>query len=222
MIQRFLLPRYWGVPGSSCTRPSLVPACLCKQRAAVGPSGLYTSERTHGKRGELHWERHKHGWTAWERTHIDDDVVAFIFQSHAELELWVIDEVHVLLQHLQIMGNCGEVHAGTGREAVLLQLMYLNRGAVLLQDVHHSVKADGRPLLGVAQPVLGVEQTVHIKPGLQLGSRAERCENVLLFWNLAKGKGNSKLSLKTSTYAYLNTVTQKFRHTWLNLYFKWA
>lgn len=56
-----------------------------------------------------------------EWTHIDDDVMAFIFQSHAELELGVVDEVHILLQHLQIMGNCSEVHAGTGREAVLLQ-----------------------------------------------------------------------------------------------------
>lgn len=59
--------------------------------------------------------------------------------------------------------------------------MYLNRGAVLLQDVHHSVKANGRPFLGVAQPVLGVEQTIHIKPGFQLGSCAESCENELLF-----------------------------------------
>lgn len=64
------------------------------------------------------------------------------------------------------------------------KLMYLCRGAVLLQDVHHPVKANGRPFLGVPQPVLGVEQTIYIKPWFQLCSCAKSCENVLLFWNL--------------------------------------
>lgn len=55
------------------------------------------------------------GIVIWEWTHIDDDIMAFIFQSHAELELCVVDEVHILLQHLQIMGKHVEVHVGMGR-----------------------------------------------------------------------------------------------------------
>lgn len=61
---------------------------------------------------------------------------------------------------------------------------YVYRGAVLLQDVHHSVKANGRSFLGVSEPVFGVEQTIHIKPGFQLRSSAKSRENILLFWNL--------------------------------------
>lgn len=109
----FLLPRYWGVPGSSCILASLVPASLCTQQAPAGPSGLCMSEWT--KQRQWFTLRNT-GIVIREGTHIDDDVMAFIFQSHAELEFWVIDEVHILLQHLQIMGKPSEVHAGMGRE----------------------------------------------------------------------------------------------------------
>lgn len=54
------------------------------------------------------------------------------------------------------------------------------RGGVFLQDVDDPLEAQGGLLLGETEPVPAAEQSVHVRPGLQLGPRRQRRREVLL------------------------------------------
>lgn len=150
----------------------------------------------HSKRSELHWESHKQPYRLENRLTLM--MMSWHLYFRATLSLISGSSMRFTYscstcRSWEAALKCRLAERQLSSFITTWKLMYLYRGAVLLQDVHHPVKANGRPFLGVPQPVLGVEQTIHIKPWFQLRSRAKSCENVLLFWNLPRQTWQNRL-----------------------------
>lgn len=78
-------------------------------------------------------------------SHVDDDVVTLVPLSQSDPELRIINQRHVVLQHLWIKGHTCQSNTLTtpvGGDGGLAPPPHLCGGGILLQDVNHSLEAE--------------------------------------------------------------------------------